>query len=111
VVRSDARAKLDEVLDGLNQVEYDTILVVGHADRIGTKAYNQALSQRRANSVRSYLAGKGVPADRIKTEGRGEFEPSTDPNACTGMRKQKLIDCLQPDRRVEVTVTGQRTPQ
>jgi OOP family OmpA-OmpF porin len=111
VVRSDARAKLDELLDGLNQVEYDSILVVGHADRIGTKAYNQALSERRANSVRSYLAGKGVPADRIKTEGRGEFEPSADPNACTGMRKQKLIDCLQPDRRVEVTVTGQRMPQ
>jgi OOP family OmpA-OmpF porin len=111
VVRSDARAKLDELLDGLQQVEYDSILVVGHADRIGTRTYNQALSERRANSVKNYLAGKGVPADRIKTEGRGEFEPSTDPNACTGRRKQQLIDCLQPDRRVEVTVTGQRMSQ
>ena len=111
LVRSDAREKLDELLSGLQGVEYDTILVVGHADRIGTKTYNQALSERRANSVKSYLAGKDVPADRIKTEGRGEFEPSTDPNACTGMRKQRLIDCLQPDRRVEVTVTGQRMPQ
>lgn len=110
VVRSDGRAKLEELMAGLNQVEYDTILVVGHADRIGTNSYNQALSLRRANSVKNYLADKGVPAERIRTEGRGEFEPSTDPNACTGMRKRSLIDCLQPNRRVEVTVTGQRMP-
>jgi outer membrane protein OmpA-like peptidoglycan-associated protein len=109
-VRSDGRAKLEELVAGLNGVEYDTILVVGHADRIGTNSYNQTLSLRRANSVRTYLAERGVPVDRIRTEGRGEFEPSTDPNTCTGMRKRSLIDCLQPDRRVEVTVTGQRMP-
>jgi outer membrane protein OmpA-like peptidoglycan-associated protein len=110
-VRSDARSKLDELVNGLQGVEYETILVVGHADRIGTQSYNQALSLRRANAVKSYLAGRGIPLDRITTEGRGEFEPSTDPNACTRMRKRKLIDCLQPDRRVEVTVTGQRMAQ
>jgi outer membrane protein OmpA-like peptidoglycan-associated protein len=110
-VRSDARSKLDELVNGLQGVEYETILVVGHADRIGTQSYNQALSLRRANAVKSYLAGRGIPLDRITTEGRGEFEPSTDPNACTGMRKRRLIDCLQPDRRVEVTVTGQRMAQ
>ncbi len=111
VLRSDARTKLDELINGLKDVEYETILVVGHADRIGTNSYNQALSLRRANAVKSYLAGKGVPADRVQAEGRGEFEPSTDPNTCTGMRKRGLIDCLQPDRRVEVTVTGQRMAQ
>jgi len=111
VLRSDGRAKLDELLNGLKDVEYETILVVGHADRIGTNSYNQALSLRRANAVKSYLADKGVPADRVRAEGRGEFEPSTDPNACTRMRKRTLVDCLQPDRRVEVTVTGQRMAQ
>lgn len=111
VLRSDGRRKLDELLNGLKDVEYETILVVGHADRIGTNSYNQALSLRRANAVKSYLASKGVPTDRVQAEGRGEFEPSTNPNTCTGMRKRSLIDCLQPDRRVEVTVTGQRMAQ
>jgi OOP family OmpA-OmpF porin len=110
-VRSDGRSKLDELVNGLQEVEYETILVVGHADRIGTESYNEALSMRRANAVKSYLAGRGIPLDRIRTEGRGEFEPSTDPNACAGMRSRRLIDCLQPDRRVEVTVTGQRMAQ
>jgi OOP family OmpA-OmpF porin len=110
-VRSDARDKLDALAGDLTGVEYDEILVVGHADRIGTPEYNQRLSERRARSVKSYLVGKGVPADRIKTEGRGEFEPATDPAFCQGLRKQKLIDCLQPDRRVEVTVTGTKLQQ
>ena len=110
-VRSDGRSKLDELVNGLQQVEYDTILVVGHADRIGTEGYNEALSMRRANAVKSYLAGKGVPLNRIRIEGRGEFEPSTDANTCGNLRRRKLIECLQPDRRVEVTVTGQRMAQ
>ena len=110
-VRSDARDKLDALADDLSGVEYDEILVVGHADRIGTPEYNQRLSERRAGSVKNYLVGKGMSADRIKTEGRGEFEPATDPAFCQGLRKQKLIDCLQPDRRVEVTVTGTKLEQ
>ena len=110
-VRSDAREKLDKLAGDLTGLKYDQILVVGHADRIGTPEYNQRLSERRANSVKSYLAGKGLPAERIKTEGRGEFEPSIDPQVCKGLRKQKLIDCLQPDRRVEVTVTGTKLQQ
>ena len=110
-VRSDARDKLDALADDLSGVEYDEILVVGHADRIGTPEYNQRLSERRAGSVKNYLVGKGMSADRIKTEGRGEFEPATDPAFCQDLRKQKLIDCLQPDRRVEVTVTGTKLEQ
>ncbi|NWG72832.1 MAG: OmpA family protein, partial [Parvularculaceae bacterium] len=110
-VRSDARDKLDTLATDLTGVEYDEILVVGHADRIGTPEYNQRLSERRARSVKNYLVGKGIAADRIKTEGRGEFEPATDPAFCQGLRKQKLIDCLQPDRRVEVTVTGTKLEQ
>jgi OOP family OmpA-OmpF porin len=108
LVRSDDRDKLDELVGGLQGVEYDTIIVVGHADRIGTQTYNQRLSERRAGAVKSYLVKKGVSDERIQTEGRGEFEPSSDPSTCEGLRKHKLIDCLQPDRRVEVTVTGQK---
>lgn len=110
-VRSGDQDRLDKLVTGLEGISYDRILVVGHADRIGTEAYNERLSLRRANAVKAYLVKNGVAAERITTEGRGEFEPSTDPAVCKGMRKQKLIDCLQPDRRVEVTVTGQGQKQ
>ncbi len=110
-VRSPDQARLDKLVTGLEGVDFERILVVGHADRIGTEAYNERLSLRRANAVRDYLVKQGIQADRIVTEGRGEFEPSTDPMVCQGLRKQKLIDCLQPDRRVEVTVTGQSQKQ
>lgn len=110
-IRSRDRERLDNLIAGLKEVDYDRILVVGHADRIGTEAYNEHLSLRRANAVKDYLVREGIEASRITTEGRGEFEPSTDPEVCQGLRKQKLIDCLQPDRRVEITVTGQRQEQ
>ena len=110
-IRSDAQRELDELIEGLAGLEYGEILAVGHADRIGTVVYNQSLSQQRAASVKKYLIAKGIPAERIKTEARGELDPATAPQACGGLRKQKLIDCLQPDRRVEITVTGQRMPQ
>jgi OOP family OmpA-OmpF porin len=107
-VRSDARAKLDKLVDDLQGVKYEDILVVGHADRIGTVRYNQRLSERRANAVKNYLVSKGVPAGKIKTDARGELEPETTSEQCEGLRKGKLIACLQPDRRAEVTVTGQK---
>jgi OOP family OmpA-OmpF porin len=110
-VQPEARATLDKLASGLQGVRYDAVVVVGHADRIGTKAYNQQLSLKRAEAVKQYLIGKGVAANSIKTEGRGELDPALDPSACQGKRKQKLIACLQPDRRVDVTVTGQKQPK
>jgi len=87
-------------------VQYDQIVVVGHADPIGTPEYNQALSERRARAVKNYLVSKGVPADRIRSEGRGEYDLPFDPALCKGQKGKKYISCLQPDRSVEVTVTG-----
>jgi outer membrane protein OmpA-like peptidoglycan-associated protein len=110
-VRANERVKLDSLVEGLKGVNYDSIVVVGHADRIGTKRYNQRLSQRRATAVKAYLVNKGVGDARIQTEGRGEMEPLTDAKTCHGLHKQKLISCLQPDRRVEVTVTGKKPQQ
>ena len=107
-VRPDGRDKLDKLAGGMQGVQYDAILVVGHADRIGTTTYNQRLSERRAEAVKQYLVSKGLPANKIKAEGRGELDPAQDASACKGLRKQKLIACLQPDRRVDVTVTGQK---
>ncbi len=78
----------------------DVVHVIGHSDRIGAARANMALSNRRAGAVRDYLVQAGVPADRITAVGRGSVEPVAE---CDG-RGQALIDCLAPNRRVEVKV-------
>src|SRR4051812_25087802 len=104
-INADQRVKLDELVSSLKGSNIESISVVGHADRIGGKAYNQKLSERRAESVNRYLASKGIQADRIHTEGRGLTEPVSG-DVCRNVRGKKLITCLQPDRRVDVNVTA-----
>jgi OOP family OmpA-OmpF porin len=83
------------------------VLVTGHTDLIGSDAYNQKLSERRANAVRKYLAAHGIDATRIKSEGKGKNEPVVD---CKGVRGTKsLIECLAPNRRVVVDATHKQT--
>ncbi len=105
VVRSDQRGKLDEFVASLKGTKYDSIEVIGHADRIGSVEYNLKLSQRRANAVKTYLVRQGIPAGKINAEGRGKSEPVTG-NTCNGQRGKALIACLEPDRRVDVSVTA-----
>jgi OOP family OmpA-OmpF porin len=105
VVRSDQRGKLDEFVASLKGTKYDSIEVVGHADRIGSEKYNLNLSQRRANAVKAYLVRQGIPAGKINAVGRGESEPVTG-DTCRGKRGKALIACLEPDRRVDVSVTA-----
>ena len=100
------KAKLDTFLSELGDVEYQVITVVGHTDRLGAKPYNELLSQRRANAVRAYLVGRKVDQNKIKAEGVGSTQPVTPADACNGLNRRKLIECLQPDRRVEVNVVG-----
>ena len=105
VVRSDQRSKLNELVASLKGTQYDSVSVIGYADRIGTNEYNQKLSERRANAVKAYLVRQGVPAGKINAEGRGESEPVTG-DTCSGQRGGALIACLEPDRRVDVSVTA-----
>ena len=84
------------------------ILAVGHTDRIGSDAYNQKLSERRAASVKQYLVSKGIDANRVYTEGKGKKNPVTKPDQCTGKKSAKVIACLQPDRRVDIELIGTR---
>ncbi|WP_033135705.1 porin OmpA [Aeromonas finlandensis] len=79
--------------------------VIGHTDRIGSAAYNQKLSEQRAQTVANYLVGKGIPAAKINVEGRGKSSPVTG-DSCVSKSKRELIVCLAPDRRVEVKVEG-----
>ncbi|MGH8727229.1 MAG: OmpA family protein [Burkholderiales bacterium] len=108
ILKPDAKSMLDELASTLRGAEYDVILAVGHADRIGSESYNKKLSLRRANAVKEYLVSKGIAENRIYVEGKGEAEPVTTPADCKGLRGNKLIQCLQPDRRVDVEVTGEK---
>ena len=106
VLRPEGRRALDELTEKLKTVDIETIIDIGHTDRIGSAAYNQKLSLRRADSVKAYLVSKGVPANRIFADGKGKTQPVTKPGECKGPKSKKVIACLQPDRRVEIEVIG-----
>jgi OOP family OmpA-OmpF porin len=106
VLKPEGKAMLDELTRTLQGATYEVILATGHADRFGTVQYNQKLSERRANAVRDYLASKEIPLNRISASGKGKSQPVTKPGECKGPKSPKVIACLQPDRRVDVEVTG-----
>lgn len=106
VLKPEGRSKLDQLAEQAKSVKLEVILAVGHTDRLGSDAYNQKLSERRANAVKTYLVGKGVEANRIYTEGKGERQPVTGTSCSDKLGRTALIACLQPDRRVEVEVIG-----
>ncbi len=99
VLRPEGKARLDDLAGKLKAVNLEVIIAVGHTDSIGSKAYNQKLSERRANSVKAYLVSKGIEADRIHTEGKGETRPIADNKTREGRAK---------NRRVEIEVLGSR---
>jgi OOP family OmpA-OmpF porin len=93
--------KLDEVAATMNaNSDIASVTIVGYTDRIGSKAYNQKLSEERANSVKAYLQDKGVSANRLTAVGKGEADPVVE---CKDEKKRPaLIKCLEPNRRVEI---------
>lgn len=109
-IKPEGRQALDQFAKDLAGARYDVITVEGYTDRIGSKTYNQALSSRRAEAVKAYLAGSGnAEAQKISASGKGSANPVTKPGDCKGNRPTaKLIACLQPDRRVVVEVVGTR---
>lgn len=110
VVRPEGEAALDKFTRDMADLSFDTMVVEGYTDRLGSTAYNQTLSMQRAEAVKAYLVDTGrVRADKISAVGKGESDPVTQAGACKGERPTaQLIICLQPDRRVEVEVTGMR---
>jgi OOP family OmpA-OmpF porin len=99
VLKPEGKAKLDDVVSKLSGVNLEVIIAVGHTDSIGTDAYNQKLSVRRAEAVKTYLESKGVESSRIYTEGKGEKQPVADNKTSAGRAK---------NRRVEIEVVGTR---
>lgn len=106
VLKPEGKVMLDGLITQLDGTTYDAIAVIGHTDRIGSNEYNQKLSERRAHTVKMYLEGKSVQGNRINASGKGETQPVTKANDCPGAKSAKVIACLQPDRRVDVEVTG-----
>ena len=105
-LKPEGKAAIDaQVVGKLSQVtKLDVVLVTGHTDRLGTDAYNQKLSERRADAVRDYLVSKGVDKAKIETIGMGEKQPVVQ---CDQKAMKALIECLQPNRRVDVEVKGE----
>ena len=100
VLKPDGKKALDELVANLQGMDLEVIIAVGHTDSIGTDAYNQKLSVRRAEAVKAFLQSKGIEANRIYTEGKGEKQPVASNKTAEGRAK---------NRRVEVEVVGTRT--
>jgi OOP family OmpA-OmpF porin len=109
-VRDTGRVALDDFARQLDGTRFETITVEGHTDRLGSTAYNQKLSQERADAVKAYLVSAGrVDPAKISAVGKSESMPVTKPEDCKGNAPTaQLISCLQPDRRVEIEVAGTR---
>jgi len=94
-VKAEFKPILDQLANSINQYPDTVIRVEGHTDSVGSAAYNQTLSENRANSVRSYLVQRGVAASRIEAVGFGLTRPIAD-NATEAGRAQ--------NRRVEILI-------
>jgi OOP family OmpA-OmpF porin len=99
VLKPEGKAKLDDLVGKIKGINLEVIIAVGHTDSVGTDAYNQRLSVRRAESVKAYLVSKGIEKNRVYTEGKGEKQPVADNKTSEGRAK---------NRRVEIEVVGTR---
>ena len=99
VVKPAGKAKLDDLVSKVKGINLEVIIAVGHTDSVGSDAYNQKLSVRRAEAVKAYLVSKGIEKNRIYTEGKGEKQPVASNKTSEGRAK---------NRRVEIEVVGTR---
>ncbi|MDP1887140.1 outer membrane protein OmpA [Polaromonas sp.] len=97
VLKPAGKAKLDDLVSKVAGINLEVIVAVGHTDSVGSDAYNQKLSSRRAEAVKAYLVSKGIEKNRVYTEGKGEKQPVADNKTKEGRAK---------NRRVEIEVVG-----
>ena len=101
-----ARARIDQDVIGklASCASIEAVVIEGHADRIGSQQYNQKLSERRAESVKSYLVSRGVDRNKVETIGMGKTVPA---KFCPDIKNRKeLIACLAPNRRAITSIKG-----
>jgi OOP family OmpA-OmpF porin len=99
VLKTEGKGKLDDLATKVKAINLEVVIAIGHTDSVGSDAYNQKLSVRRAESVKAYLVSKGVEPNRVYTEGKGEKQP---------VASNKTADGRQKNRRVEIEVIGTR---
>ncbi len=92
VVRPDGKKNIDAALAKLAGVDVEMVIATGHTDSVGTEAYNQKLSERRAAAVKAYLESKGIPASKITTLGKGETQPVATNKTKEGRQKNRRVD-------------------
>ena len=107
-LRPAGRDTLDEFVAKIHGLDSESIMAIGYADRMGTHAANQALSQQRVDAVKVYLVGKGIASQRVQTSARGETQPDTFAGECKDANNAKNVACMQPDRHVFIEVSGTR---
>jgi OOP family OmpA-OmpF porin len=119
-LRADQKKEIDRFLNLVNKgtkrdprpTRVSAVVVSGHTDRLGSEKYNQKLSEQRAVTVKDYLVSKGVDQKLIFWEGKGESTPVPVTKFCDNkMSRKQLIECLSPNRRVEIEVVGGQTPK
>ena len=98
-LKPEGKAKLDDLASKIKGITLEVVIAVGHTDSVGSDAYNQKLSLRRAEAVKAYLVSKGIEANRVYTEGKGKKQPVADNKTAEGRAK---------NRRVEIEVVGTR---
>ena len=99
VIKPAGKAKLDDLVGKIKDINLEVIIAVGHTDSVGSDTYNQKLSVRRSEAVKAYLVSKGIEKNRVYTEGKGEKQPVADNKTAEGRAK---------NRRVEIEVVGTR---
>ena len=99
VLKPEGKSKLDGLVGQIKGITLEVVIAVGHTDSVGSDAYNQKLSLRRAEAVKAYMVSKGIEANRVYTEGKGKKQPVADNKTADGRAK---------NRRVEIEVVGTR---
>ncbi|QWE20206.1 outer membrane protein OmpA [Polynucleobacter sp. AP-Kolm-20A-A1] len=91
-LKPEGKATLDKIAADLKKIKLEVIIAVGNTDSVGTDAYNMALGQRRAQSVKTYLTSKGVDGSRIYTESKGKSNPVASNATAEGRAKNRRTD-------------------
>jgi OOP family OmpA-OmpF porin len=107
-LRPAGRATLDAFIAKIDGLESQAVMAIGYADRMGSDASNQLLSEQRVNNVKSYLVSRGVAANRVQTSAWGETRPSTEAAECKDANNATNVACMQPDRHVFIQISGSR---